>query len=82
MSAARRVPLYATMSAAHKECSGCGLPLEPEEVWSDSTGSILTNEGHVITTGQVLCEYCFDNAYSIGSTAFDDLSDADIMESY
>jgi hypothetical protein len=48
----------------------------------DTTGSILTNEGHVITTGTVLCEYCFDNAYPIGSTPFDDTDDDDIMETY
>ena len=70
------------MSAAHKECSGCGLPLDTHEVWMDTTGSILTNEGHVITTGTVLCEYCFDNAYPIGSTPFDDTDDDDIMETY
>ena len=69
------------MSAAHKECSGCGLPLNSHEIWMDTTGSLYV-EGELITTGQVLCEYCFDNAYPIGSTAFDDLSDADIMESY
>ena len=70
------------MSAAHKECSGCGLPLHTHEVWSDSTGSLYTSEGELLTIGEVLCEYCFDSAYPIGSTAFDDLEDADIMESY
>jgi hypothetical protein len=70
------------MSAAHKECSGCGLPLEDHEIQLDSTGSLYTSEGELLTIGEVLCEYCFDNAYPIGSTAFDELSDADIMENY
>ena len=70
------------MSAAHKECNGCGLPLEAHEIQLDSSGSLYTSEGELLTIGEVLCEYCFDNAYPTGSTAFDDLSDADIMENY
>ena len=70
------------MSAARKDCNGCGLPLESHEIQLDSTGSLYTSEGQLVTTGEVLCEYCFDNAYPIGSTAFDDTNDVDIMETY
>jgi|TARA_Y100001973_G_C5132438_1_gene298503 hypothetical protein len=65
------------MSAAAKECTGCGLPLQAEEIWMDNTGSVVINE-KALTTGEVLCEYCFDNAYPVGSAPDDD--DRDPLE--
>lgn len=59
-------------------CTGCGLPLREHEIWMDTTGSILVNS-QLVTTGDVLCEYCFDNAYPIGSEPFI-MDDHDIME--
>ena len=62
-----------------KECSGCGLPLDTHEIWMDSTGSLYTSEGELLTTGEVLCEYCFDSSYPTASTAFD-FSDSDELD--
>ena len=45
----------------------------------DTTGSLYI-EGEVITTGQVLCEYCFDNSYPVASTTGVEVDDSDIME--
>lgn len=62
-----------------KTCSVCGMTLKNHEVWSDTTSSVVLNN-EAYQTGEVLCEYCFDNAYppDFGS----DTEDLDSLEMY
>jgi hypothetical protein len=63
----------------HKVCTSCGMTLKEHEVWADTTSSVVIGDESFIT-GDVLCEYCFDNAYpaDFGS----DTEDLDTLEMY